>query len=246
MQLSSGKSNASKEFTMFNTQEFTDYHLIPAPNTEQESASLVVLLHGYGSSKDDLVQLVPIMKKKLTSTTFLVPNAPDTCASYSGGYEWFPIETDYLTGKMTLDFGRCKDNLKKLCNLIVKIANERSVREEKIGIFGFSQGGFMALALSLLTAHSWGATVSHSGIFYDYNDFKVTSLAKLHTEKQIPLLLIHGQQDDVLTFNEATETVAYLKSHNIEASTFFPANLSHSVSDETLQKTVDFFAKKLC
>jgi phospholipase/carboxylesterase len=41
--------------------------------------SLVILLHGYGSNGEDLIDLAPYWQAALPDTLFLAPDAPQPC-----------------------------------------------------------------------------------------------------------------------------------------------------------------------
>ena len=62
---------------------------------------MVVMLHGYGSNKDDLINLVPEINKYCQNTVFISVSAPDQfeMAPYQGGRQWFSLfsrEPEYL------------------------------------------------------------------------------------------------------------------------------------------------------
>ena len=48
---------------------------------------LVILCHGYGSNGDDLIGLVPHLKRVLPNAVYVSPNAPEVCVGSPNGYQ---------------------------------------------------------------------------------------------------------------------------------------------------------------
>ena len=66
--------------------------LLPIWSTLPDKAtSVVVLLHGYGADRADLLGLADPLSPHLPGTAFHAPDAPEPCANNPMGRQWFPI-----------------------------------------------------------------------------------------------------------------------------------------------------------
>ena len=73
---------------------------------------LIILLHGYGSSGDDLISLVPYMKEDLMHAYWFAPNGIQN-SSIRGGYQWFAYIPEDLA-RMREDMDRSRTAFFKL------------------------------------------------------------------------------------------------------------------------------------
>ena len=53
---------------------------------------IVLFLHGYGSSGNDLISLKDYISLEKEETEFISPNAPEPCEFNYFGYQWFPLK----------------------------------------------------------------------------------------------------------------------------------------------------------
>lgn len=242
----SAKSNVESNAALPTISEYLTLGLKPrgehSPGRPKQPkvSRIVFFLHGYGSGKEDLAGIAPAFYGGMPETLAVVPNAPDKCDNHPSGYQWFPIINDYQTGLMSLDIAQCQSNLQALIRFITETCESYEVPLTNCAVFGFSQGGFMAMCLNYLTPLKLGAVVCHSGLFYNYNGFNLQSLATLYFEKKIPTLVIHGQADEVLSFAEAERTLEFLKSYKVEVNTYLPQEVGHCVTEATIRTSLDF------
>ncbi|MGV3278462.1 alpha/beta hydrolase [Rickettsiales bacterium LUAb2] len=209
-----------------------NYKVIEAQN---KLDNIVILLHGYGSSAEDLSELAKIFTE-LPNTTFIIPNAPNAIAEYNG-YYWFPLiftETDI---KIANEEDIQKANI-ILQSFIEQIKQKYNVSAEKIAIFGFSQGGIMALYNGVNNITKYGAIISHSGLLF---------LEKVNNNlnKQQNILLIHGEQDNVVSVDKFYQTLEFFKKNNIPYKQLLKDDLGHSIDEETIEATESFLLANL-
>ena len=65
---------------------------------ESEVKNIVILLHGYGSNGNDLINIAYNLKDTFPNTYFSAPNAPYLFEAFQGGFKWFNI---YIEGTRT-------------------------------------------------------------------------------------------------------------------------------------------------
>lgn len=110
-----------------------------------------------------------------------------------------------------------------------------------IGIYGFSLGGFLAIAAASDNPHV-GAVVSHAG---GIADKKVQQIGRMP-----PLLLVHGGRDKWVPFKEYAEPlVASLQQHHAKFETRFFPQEGHKFKplalEETRFRAINFFRRNL-
>jgi len=156
-----------------------------------ETRSVVVLLHGYGANGADLLGLADPLGEHLPDTLFVAPDAPEACAGAPLGFQWFPIpwidgssEEESMAG-----MSRAVDDLNAFLDALMV---DEDVLPEQVVLFGFSQGTMMGLHVAPRREDPVAGMVGFSGrlLAPDLLVDEVTS--------RFPILLVHGDQDDVV------------------------------------------------
>jgi len=73
-------------------------HIFQA-NEDDTIEHVVVLLHGYGSNGQDLLDLGQAWAPRMPNTIFISPDAPFPCEYGMNGHQWFSLE-DYTPDAM--------------------------------------------------------------------------------------------------------------------------------------------------
>jgi len=156
-----------------------------------ETRSAVVFLHGYGANGADLLGLADPLGEHLPDTLFVAPDAPEACAGAPMGFQWFPIpwidgssEEESMAG-----MARAVDDLNAFLDALMV---DQDLLPEQVVIFGFSQGTMMALHVAPRREDPIAGLVGFSG--------RLLAPEALVDEvvSRMPILLVHGDQDDVV------------------------------------------------
>jgi phospholipase/carboxylesterase len=189
---------------------------------------LVVLLHGYGSNGDDLLEIAKIWQPNLPNTAFFSPNAIEASeVNPFGGYQWFGLKDfDHTNIRAGLDKARPHINrfLKRL------LAEYRLLPSDLI-VTGFSQGAMLALDMIYSMARI-GGIVGYSGAFYP--PANATPLSS------VPVLLVHGTADLVVPYTSLQLAQTQLRKININVMTQTCPGLGHSIDEAGLMAGLDF------
>lgn len=197
--------------------------------------NIVILLHGYGSSAYDIIAIAPLFTKLASTTTFIAPIAPLPC-DLGFGQAWFPFRENPNTGMLEVkDLKSIVKANKILKEFIQYVSSNYHVPTHKIALFGFSQGGIMALYQGLHSRQQFASIVAHSTAFFDD---PLTTFNK-HQE----ILLVHGKQDEVLPYAIFEKTKSFLSSKHITIQEFVKTEMGHNVDNESLQVVEKFFLK---
>ncbi|WP_425098982.1 alpha/beta hydrolase [Tropicibacter sp. S64] len=153
--------------------------------------SCVVFLHGYGANGADLLGLADPLGEHLSDTLFVAPDAPERCAGSPMGFQWFPIP--WIDGSSEEEarsgMARAVDDLNAFLDALMV---DEDLMPEQVALVGFSQGTMMSLHVAPRREDELAGVVGFSGRLLE---------PELLTDEVVsrpPILLVHGDQDDVV------------------------------------------------
>lgn len=191
--------------------------------------SLVILLHGYGSNGEDLISLAPYWAKALPNTQFVSPNAPEPAPMAPGGHQWFPISR--------LDPREVEQGVTRASGALEKFIDRELERyqipPERLALVGFSQGTMMALHVGLRRPRL-GAIVGFSGAL------PAAGKLKDEAKSKPPILLVHGDQDDMIPVTALFQAAEGLAAAGLGAQWHVSYGVPHSIGPDGLQLGGDF------
>ena len=189
------------------------------PEKDIQINQAVILLHGYGGDGKDISMLTLNWKRFLPNTIFLCPNGHEKCAINPSGYQWFDLtkeEPEYI-------LEQSKKAELKLNQFIQEIKNKYNLKNNKICLSGFSQGCMMSINLGLTSSENYNCIVGFSGKVIDQKDI---TKRKTSTTK---MLLIHGDQDAIVSPTFLLETKDFLIRNNVEVEAKMINNCEHYI-----------------
>ncbi|MEM7669142.1 MAG: dienelactone hydrolase family protein [Pseudomonadota bacterium] len=198
--------------------------------------SLVVLLHGYGADGNDLFGLHQALREYMPDTVFVSPNAPEPCAVNPGGYQWFPIP--WIDGSsedaMQFGFNRAAETLDVY---LTEVMAAEGVTEAETVLIGFSQGTMMSLSVGPRRPNQLAGIVGFSGRMVD----ETIGLA----QSRPPVLLIHGETDDVIPVAALPAAKEALEAVGFEVFTHVSQGTGHGIAPDGLGLALGFICDKL-
>jgi phospholipase/carboxylesterase len=213
--------------------------LLDGPASPPPSAaaprSLVILLHGYGSNGEDLIGLVPYWRTALPDTLFLAPDAPQPCPGVPGGRQWWPLTS--LTPQARAAGVRV--SAPELNAFIDAQLAKYDLGEDRLALVGFSQGTMMALHVGPRRQSALAGIVGYSGMLADPDALAAEGVNKP------PVLLVHGDADDVLPVAALHQADERLRALGFEVEAHVSRGLGHSLDDQGLQLGARFLVARL-
>ena len=198
-----------------------------------KSDSLVVFLHGYGADGADLLNLADSLKIHLPNTIFMSPDAPNKSTMNPFGYEWFPIPR--LDGSSLENAKKGRDEATKELNLFInEIKENTGIPFERIFLFGFSQGCMMSLHLAPRKNEKIAGVIGIAGMLMQ------PELLEKEAVQKPPILLVHGDEDDVVPYEELNIAVDTLVKANFEVYTLTSKGAGHSITEDGLSAALQF------
>lgn len=174
----------------------TDDAVVMSP-VDRPADAAVIWLHGLGADGHDFVPLVPELQLPAAAAIrFVFPHAELRPVTVNRGY---PMRAWYDIRSLTPE-GRDDVNgiIASQHRLVAYILRERlqGIASRRIVLAGFSQGGAMALQTGLRYDEPLGGVLALS----TYLPLRQSLVAEAaEANRQTPLLMCHGEQDDVVT-----------------------------------------------
>ncbi|MFZ5962976.1 alpha/beta hydrolase [Thalassococcus sp. BH17M4-6] len=156
-----------------------------------ETRSCVVFLHGYGANGADLLGLADPLGEHLPDTLFVAPDAPEACAGAPFGFQWFPIPWIDGSSEEEAEAGLVQA-AQDLDAFLDALMVDEDLLPEQVVLFGFSQGTMMSLHVAPRREDPVAGIVAFSGRLLQPELLADAALSRP------PVLLVHGDQDDVV------------------------------------------------
>jgi phospholipase/carboxylesterase len=199
----------------------------------------VVFLHGYGANGADLLGLADPLGDHLPDTLFIAPDAPERCAGAPFGFQWFPIP--WIDGSSQEEQERgMQQAVEDLNAFLDGILVDNDMLPEQMVLFGFSQGTMMSLHVAPRREDEVAGIVAFSGRLMS---------PELLTEEAVskpPVLLVHGDQDDVVPVQSLPEAAEALQEAGFkEVYAHIQKGTAHGIAPDGLSVALAFMRDKL-
>ena len=190
----------------------------------------VILLHGYGGDGKDISMLTLNWKRFLPNTIFLCPDGHEKCAINPTGYQWFDLtkeDPEYI-------LEQSKKAELKLQQFIQEVKNKYNLKDNQICLSGFSQGCMMSINLGLINNENYNCVVGFSGKVINQKDLVKRKISSTK------MLLIHGDQDAVVSPTCLLEAKDFLIRNNVEIKTKMITNCEHHIPVEASSVALNY------
>jgi phospholipase/carboxylesterase len=174
-------------------------YLIRGPKKAIKNPPLLILLHGYGSNKEDLFSFADELPDELL---IISAQAPEEMGF--GGYAWYAINFDAINGRF-LDLEQAKKSIDLIANFIDEIKEKFQTNSSKTFLLGFSQGAILSYSLSFFYPNKIQYIVALSG--YINHQLLPKEISK---EIKTDYYCSHGTVDQVLPIEWARKSGPFL------------------------------------
>ena len=217
-------------------------HELDGPRLEPASGQarrLVVFLHGYGADGNDLIDIGRAWQGLLPDTAFVSPHAPEPCGQAPVGRQWFPLFTRAPDERWE-GVNKAGPRLEQF--LDAELAR-RKLPPSALALVGFSQGTMMSLHVGLRRAVAPAAIVGYSGIFVMPDRAKPDAISG-EIKSKPPVLLIHGDQDDLIPVQALLQGAQDLAALEVPVEWHISKGIGHGIDQEGLRHGGAFLAKR--
>lgn len=204
----------------------------------EKGTSLVIFLHGYGADGADLLGLGDALAPHMADTVFMAPNAPQKCPGNPAGFQWFPIP--WLDGSDPAEAEAAMADAVDDLNAFIDVAMQaEGLSADRVVLFGFSQGTMISLHIAPRRSETLAGVVGFSGRLLHPE----TLIAE--TRSKPPVLLIHGDADEVVPFASLDEAGQALSAAGFEVYTDVMNGTGHGIAPDGLSVALAFMNDKL-
>lgn len=204
-----------------------------------ETRSAVVFLHGYGANGADLLGLADPLGEHLPDTLFVAPDAPETCAASPVGFQWFPIP--WIDGSSEEEAERgMRAAIDDVNAFLDALLVDEDLLPEQLVLFGFSQGSMMSLHVAPRREDEIAGIVAFSGRLLSPELLADEAVSKP------PILLVHGDMDDVVPPQSLPEAAEALQGAGFtEVYAHIMKGTGHGIAPDGLSVALAFMRDKL-
>ena len=194
------------------------------PASGGRARAAVVLLHGLGADGEDLIGLADSWAGALPECRFLSPHAPERCDMAPMGRQWFSIR-DRSEAALRAGVERAAPALDAF---IDGALDADRLGDDRLVLVGFSQGTMMALHIALRRRRVPAGVLGYSG--------RLIGAARLADEAvaRPPVMLIHGDADDMVPIAALHEAVAALGAAGVSAQWHVSSGVGHGIAPDGL------------
>ena len=201
--------------------------------------SVVVFLHGYGANGADLLGLADPLGEHMPDTLFIAPDAPERCPGSPLGFQWFPIP--WLDGSSEDEARRSMDAaIEDLNAFLDALMVDEDILPEQLALFGFSQGTMMSLHVGPRREDALAGIVGFSGRLLE------PDLLVDEVKTKPPVLLVHGDQDEVVPPQSLSEAAVGLEKAGFKkVFANVMKGTGHGIAPDGLSVALAFMRDKL-
>jgi phospholipase/carboxylesterase len=191
------------------------------PESEQAPSGLIVTLHGWGASADDVASLLPFFN--LPNYQFVFPNAPFPYPYAATGRAWYDLRTENMYQGLT-------QSRQILTDWLLSLESVTGVPLSRTVLSGFSQGAAMTLDVGLNLPLA--GLVAMSGYLHPEAG---------KTTKNIfpPTLITHGRKDEVVPLSAAVKARETLESVGVPVQ-YEEFDMGHEIGLQMLELLRNF------
>jgi len=204
-----------------------------------ETRSAVVFLHGYGANGADLLGLADALADHLPDTAFVAPDAPEVIPGMPMGLQWAPIP--WIDGSSEEVAERAfMASAADVDAFLDALMADEDLLPEQVMLFGFSQGTMLALHVAPRRPEPLAGVVAFSGRLL------AAELLAEETRSRPPVLLIHGDRDDLVppaSLPEAAEALQSAGWQDVYAHVM--KGTGHGIDPEGLSVALAFMRDRL-
>ena len=194
---------------------------------------LVVLLHGYGADGNDLIGLAPYLARILPQAYFVAPHAPEPCEMAPTGYQWFGISRFDPNERE-----RGAERAAPILNAFLDRELQRhGLDESRLCLIGFSQGTMMSLHVGLRRERPLAGILGFSGMLV------APERLPQDIRSRPPILLVHGDADEVLPVEAIFEAAQGLAAAEVAAEWHISRGIGHGIAEDGLELAAAFLQR---
>ncbi len=209
------------------------------PRAGGKARQLVIFLHGYGADGNDLIDIGRAWQQFLPETAFVSPHAPERCPMAPMGRQWFAL-TFRNPDERWIGVSAAAPGVDRFLEAELE---RHELPASALALVGFSQGTMMALHVGLRRPVAPAAIVGYSGMLALPRD-KGPDAVAAEIRARPPVLLVHGDRDDLIPVQALFQTAQDLATLGVAAEWHLSHGVGHGIDAEGLRHGGEFLARR--
>lgn len=198
--------------------------------TSRDTAdSLIILLHGVGSSGSNMMALADSWREALPRSVFAAPDAP-IVFDQGAGRQWFSV-SGVTEQSRAQRIEAARPAFDRVIHTEIK-KHGFTDRLSRVALVGFSQGSMMLLDAVANGRWPVAAAVAFAGRLATHPPFAPASPTRL--------LLVHGAADPVVPVSEMERARASLAALGFAIESRLFSNVGHMIAPEAASAAAEF------
>jgi phospholipase/carboxylesterase len=206
-----------------------------SPKSGDKPKQLILFLHGVGADGDNLIDIAHILQPHFPAAQFLSPNALQPYDRAPFGYQWFSLRD---TTEQALLAG-LNSAMPQLNSYVDQQLKRFDLTEQDLAVIGFSQGCMIALHTFPRRPKPIALVIGLSG------SLVAPYLLAKELQSKPSILLMHGEQDQVIPIKYMKLGAQSLKSLGFDIKTHIYPYLEHSIIQEEIEEMIKELKTKL-
>jgi len=200
------------------------------PAISEVTKQLVIFVHGYGADGQDLIGLAPYFARHLPDAAFVAPNGPQRCEMSPMGFQWFAISQFDASSRLN----GVLEAAPILNQFIDQELENHGLKDENLLLVGFSQGTMMSLHVGLRRERQLAGILGYSGLLAG------PELIGDEIKSKPPILLVHGDQDEMLPVHHLHDAVDALGREGLNLEWHVSQGAGHTIAQDGLELGMEF------
>lgn len=212
----------------------TLHHVVRPARAGPGKPPVLILLHGVGSSENDMAALAPSMDPR-----FVVVSVRSPLTIGPDAFAWFQVR--FTAQGPAIDAQQAEAGWKILANFIPQVVEQYGGDASRVYLGGFSQGGIMSLAALLTAPELLAGAVCMSGRLLPEALAHVAPRDRLAGK---PVLLVHGTADSRLGIDYARKAREALGGLGLALS-YHELPMGHEITPDSLRLVTSWLSSQL-
>ena len=199
----------------------------------------MVFLHGYGADGNDLIEIGRAWAGLLPDAAFVSPHAPRPCGQAPIGREWFPLTFRDPDERWT----GVNAAAPALDSFLDAELARRQLPPQALALVGFSPGHHDGAACRACAGPCRLPRSSAIPACWWCRRTSTRTNSPPRSAAEPPVLLIHGDQDELIPVQALMHAAQGLASLGIPAEWHISPGIGHGIDQEGLRQGGEFLAR---
>jgi len=201
----------------------------------------VIWLHGLGADRYDFQPVAEALQRRLPQARFVLPQAPTRPVTINGGWampSWYDILA--MSPARAINQAQLEHSAQEVITLI-EAQRDQGIDPRRIFLAGFSQGGAVVYHTAFLR---WAGPLGGVIALSTYAPTLTGELGLSALQSSVPVLVLHGSQDDVVLPGMGRAAFDCLTSNQVPAQ-WKDYPMGHEVIPEEIRDIGEWLAARL-